>query len=153
MSDYSGPGIYEIVPVSAPGMNLNVWGGAQTPGTQLKLYPRTSSGRNTQFAIVASGGTQGKPEKGDREYLLIAVNSGLYIASNDDALVTTELRSPTDGTIRWRLQHAGNGAFYINNAGTGKQLNVRGGAKETGTEIIVYSPTEAGNSQFFLKAV
>jgi len=35
-----------------------------------------------QFEIVAAGGTQGKPEKGDREYHLIAVNSGLYVTSN-----------------------------------------------------------------------
>ncbi|KAH6642393.1 ricin B lectin domain-containing protein [Boeremia exigua] len=153
MSDYSGSGVYELVPMNAQDMSLNVWGGAQSPGTQVKLYPRTASARNTQFAIVAAGGTQGKAEKGDREYLIIACNSGLYVAANDAMQVTTELRSPLDLSVRWKLQHAGNGAFYINNVGTGKQLNVRGGYKESGTEIITYMLTENGNAQFVLKAL
>jgi len=37
MSDYSGPGLYEIVPNYAQDMSLNVWGGAKTAGTQVKL--------------------------------------------------------------------------------------------------------------------
>lgn len=44
--------------------------------------PRTTAAKNTHFAIVAAGGTQGKPEKGDREYFIIAVHSGLYVAAN-----------------------------------------------------------------------
>ncbi|KAF2627068.1 hypothetical protein BU25DRAFT_393664 [Macroventuria anomochaeta] len=153
MSDYTGPGIYEILPKHAQDMSLNVWAGANTAGTQVKLYSRTPGARNSQFAIVAAGGTQGKPEKGDREYHIIAVNSGLYVASNDAIQVTTELRSPLEASIRWKLQHAGNGAFYINSVVTGKQLNVRGGGKESGTEIITYPPTEGANSQFLLKSV
>lgn len=49
---------------------------------QAVCSPRTPGAKNTQFVIVAAGGTQGKPEKGDREYLIIAVNSGLYVAAN-----------------------------------------------------------------------
>ncbi|KAF1923731.1 uncharacterized protein M421DRAFT_74449 [Didymella exigua CBS 183.55] len=145
MSDYSGPGTYTIHPKHAPNMSLDVWGGATSAGTPLKLYERVPGAKNHQFAIVAAGGTQGKPETGDREYLIIAVNSGLY--------VTTELRSPLDPSIRWKLRHTGNGCFYIDNVGTAKQLNVRGSGQGNGTEIITYAPFEAENSQFLLKAI
>jgi len=37
MSDYSGPGVYEIIPKHAQDMSLNVWGGASTSGTSVKL--------------------------------------------------------------------------------------------------------------------
>ncbi|KAL1653698.1 hypothetical protein SLS61_003846 [Didymella pomorum] len=152
MSDYSGDGVYEILPKHAQDMRLKVWGGASTAGTPIKLYPCTSGAKNTQFVIVAAGSTQGKPEKGDCEYLIIAVDSGLYVAANDAIQVTTELRSPLDLSIRWKLRHARNGAFYIENVGTGKQLNVRGAGKETGMEVITYAPTEsAENAQFILK--
>jgi hypothetical protein len=94
--------------------------------------PCTPGAKNTQFVIVAAGSTQGKPEKGDCEYLIIAVDSGLYVAANgtsssfplayltnlhlityraDAIQVTTELRSPLDLSIRWKLRHARNGAF------------------------------------------
>jgi hypothetical protein len=36
-------------------------------------------GENSQFEIVAAGGTNGQAEKGDREYHIIAVHSGLYV--------------------------------------------------------------------------
>jgi len=37
MSDYTGPGLYEILPKYVPSMSLNVWGAATTAGTQVKL--------------------------------------------------------------------------------------------------------------------
>lgn len=37
MSDYTGPGNYEILPFDAQNMSLNVWGGATTAGTAIKL--------------------------------------------------------------------------------------------------------------------
>lgn len=37
MSDYSGAGTYMIHPKHAPNMSLDVWGGATTAGTPLKL--------------------------------------------------------------------------------------------------------------------
>lgn len=37
MSDYTGPGIYEILPKYVPEMSVNVWGGATTAGTSVKL--------------------------------------------------------------------------------------------------------------------
>jgi hypothetical protein len=37
MSDYTGPGIYEILPRYAQEMSLNVWGNAETAGTPVKL--------------------------------------------------------------------------------------------------------------------
>lgn len=43
---------------------------------------RTPAAENTHFAIVAAGGTRGNPEKGDREYHIIAVNSGLYVSAS-----------------------------------------------------------------------
>ncbi|KNG45543.1 hypothetical protein DDE82_008313 [Stemphylium lycopersici] len=79
MSDYTGPGNYEILPFDAQNMSLNVWGGATTAGTAIKLYINTVDGR--------------------------------------------------------------------------KQLNVRGGDKKDGTEIITYEITDQVNTQFILKAV
>jgi hypothetical protein len=66
---------------------------------------------------VAAGGTNGKPEKGDREYHIISCNSGLYLTSNgkytapNSGLIKMELRKPLDGSIRWKIVHVGNGAF------------------------------------------
>lgn len=37
MSDYTGPGLYEIVPVVAQDKNLNVWTGTKDQGAQIKL--------------------------------------------------------------------------------------------------------------------
>jgi hypothetical protein len=37
MSDYSGPGIYNISPFHAPEMELDVWGGDTKEGAQVKL--------------------------------------------------------------------------------------------------------------------
>ncbi|KAF1364079.1 hypothetical protein EJ07DRAFT_162590 [Lizonia empirigonia] len=153
MSDYTGPGVYEILPKHAPEMSVNIWGGSTAAGTALKLYQRTPSAENTHFAIVAAGGTNGKPEKGDREYHIIAVNSGLYVSSNGTMKVTAELRSPLDGSIRWKFAPAGDGSFYITNVYSNKQLNVRGAGKESGTDIITYDFTNTDNAKFFFKVV
>ncbi|KAL7778163.1 hypothetical protein CFE70_004839 [Pyrenophora teres f. teres 0-1] len=123
MSDYSGPGLYEIIPQHAQKMSLNVW----------------------------AGGSSAKPEIGDREYHIIAGNSGLYLAYDDAGKVTVQLRAPLDTSIRWKLAYAGNGAFCVNGK---KQLNVRGGGKENGTEVITYDLSATSeNAQFILKAV
>jgi len=37
MSDYTGPGIYEILPKNAPEMSLNVWGGGTETGASVKI--------------------------------------------------------------------------------------------------------------------
>ncbi|CAE7033608.1 hypothetical protein P3342_007107 [Pyrenophora teres f. teres] len=154
MSDYSGPGLYEIIPQHAQKMSLNVWGGATTAGTAVKLYDRTPSAKNTHFEIVAAGGSSAKPEIGDREYHIIAGNSGLYLAYDDAGKVTVQLRAPLDTSIRWKLAYAGNGAFCINSVNGKKQLNVRGGGKENGTEVITYDLSATSeNAQFILKAV
>ncbi|RMZ70335.1 agglutinin ssa [Pyrenophora seminiperda CCB06] len=156
MSDYTGPGLYEILPIYAQTMSLNVWGNEKTAGTAVKLYNRTADAKNTHWEIVAAGGVNAKPESGDREYHIIAANSGLYLAMNtrENSGVTVELRAPLDPTIRWKLAYCRNGAFCINNVNNQKQLNVNGGAKAVGTEIISYdmSPTSE-NTQFVLKAV
>ncbi|KAI1546886.1 agglutinin ssa-like protein [Pyrenophora tritici-repentis] len=151
MSDYSGPGLYEIIPQHAQKMSVNVWGGATTAGTEVKLYDRTPTAKNTHFEIVAAGGTSAKPEIGDREYHIIAGNSGLYLACDDADKITVQLRAPLDASIRWKLAHVGNGAFCVNGK---KQLNVRGAGKENGTEMIMYDMSpKSENAQFILKAV
>ena len=153
MSDYTGPGMYEIIPYNAQNMSLNVWGGATKAGTQVKLYERSPKAQNTQFEFVAAGGEKAKPENGAREYHIIGANTGLYLAMNDSGNITMELRPPLDLSIRWRISHAGNGAFYINSADTKKavQLNVRGAGKTSGTELITYQYATAENVWFILK--
>lgn len=42
---------------------------------------KTPGAENHQFMIVEAGGPNGHPEKGDREYLIIAANSGLYLTA------------------------------------------------------------------------
>lgn len=37
MSDYTGPGIYEIIPHHAQTMSLNIWGGGPEVGTAVKI--------------------------------------------------------------------------------------------------------------------
>ncbi|EUC33404.1 hypothetical protein COCVIDRAFT_91994 [Bipolaris victoriae FI3] len=148
MSDYTGPGIYTISPFHAPEMELDIWKGEKKEGTQVKLYKKVPNASNHQFQIVCAGGVGGNPEKGDREYFIIPVNSGLYMTAH----VTTQLLPPKDSSIRWKLAHAGNGAYYINHVDGKKQLNVRGGAKEEGTELITYQMATAPNCQFILRA-
>ncbi|CAN9381618.1 unnamed protein product [Alternaria alternata] len=157
MSDYTGPGMYEILPKHAPEMSLNVWSAGKTAGTPIKLYPRTTKANNTHFEIVSAGGNRARPEQGDREYHIICANSGLYLCMNDaGGKITSEIRPPLDTAIRWNIAHTGNGTFAINNV-DGKmkqQLNVRGAGKESGTEVIAYGITDnAENAQFILKAV
>ncbi|USP74422.1 hypothetical protein yc1106_01696 [Curvularia clavata] len=152
MSDFTGPGIYTIVPFHAQDRELDVWGNATAAGTPLKLYKKTPGAPNHQFLIVDAGGANCHPEKGDREYLIIAVNSGLYLTAGAEGKgVTMELRAPKDGAIHWKLAHAGNGAFYINHASDSKQLNIRGGGKDEGTEVITYGLATSANCQFLLK--
>ncbi|CAN9203465.1 unnamed protein product [Alternaria alternata] len=157
MSDYTGPGMYEILPKHAPEMSLNVWGGATTAGTPIKLYPRTKQANNTHFEIVSAGGYYAQPEKGNREYHIICANSGLYLCMNDSGgKITQEIRPPLDNAVRWNIAYAGNGTFYINNVNGQKrqQINVRGAGKESGTEVISYAITDgAENAQFILRAV
>ncbi|KAI1516062.1 Ricin-type beta-trefoil lectin domain containing protein [Pyrenophora tritici-repentis] len=115
---------------------------------------RTPTAKNTHFEIVAAGGTSAKPEIGDREYHIIAGNSGLYLACDDADKITVQLRAPLDASIRWKLAHVGNGAFCINSVNGKKQLNVRGAGKENGTEMIMYDMSpKSENAQFILKAV
>ncbi|KAL1792889.1 hypothetical protein ACET3X_009396 [Alternaria dauci] len=157
MSDYTGPGMYEILPKHAPEMSLNVWGGATKAGTPIKLYQRTTGANNTHFEIVSAGGTSAMSEKGDREYHIICANSGLYLCMNDEGgKITSEIRPPLDTAIRWKIAYTGNGAYAINNASSKakQQLNVRGSGKDSGTEVISYTITDnAANAQFILKAV
>ncbi|KAI4948940.1 hypothetical protein J4E91_005402 [Alternaria rosae] len=155
MSDYTGPGLYEIIPKYVPSMSLNVWGAATTAGTQVKLYPRTKSANNTHFEIVAAGGIDGKAEKGDREYHIIAGNSGLYLTSaGPSQVIKTELRKPLDSSIRWKIVHCGNGAYRINNVDGKTQLNVSQVGKTSGTDLIGYQFSDgAENTEFLLMAV
>lgn len=37
MSDYTGPGVYEMVPCNAPERRVSVWGGGSASGTAVKL--------------------------------------------------------------------------------------------------------------------
>ncbi|KAI4666530.1 uncharacterized protein J4E79_002569 [Alternaria viburni] len=156
MSDYTGPGLYEILPRYAPEMSLNVWGAATKEGTQVKLYQRTKSANNTHFEIVAAGGTDAKPEKGDREYHIIAACSGLYLTSAGPkaGYIKTELRKPLDSTIRWKIVHCGNGSYRINNVDGKTQLNVAGGGKTSGTDMIGWQFSDGSeNTEFRLMAV
>ncbi|CAN9481835.1 unnamed protein product [Alternaria alternata] len=148
MSDYTGPGMYEILPKHAPEMSLNVWGATS---------PRTKEAKNTHFEIVSAGGYNAQPEKGDREYHIICANSGLYLCMNDSGgKITQEIRPPLDNAVRWKIAHTGNGTYTINNADGQKkqQLNVNGEGKDSGTDVISYAITNgAANAQFILKAV
>ncbi|KAG9185415.1 hypothetical protein G6011_07959 [Alternaria panax] len=138
-------------------MSLNVWGGATTVGTPIKLYERTPKANNTHFEIVSAGGYFARPEKGDRGYHIICANSGLYLCLNDPAgKITAKIRPPLDTAVRWNIAHVRNGAYAINNVNGDKklQLNVRGAGKESGTEVISYAITGgAENAQFILKPV
>lgn len=51
------------------------------------LPSQRENGANSRFEIVAAGGSNGKPENGDREYHIIAVNSGLYVTDNGKYIV------------------------------------------------------------------
>ncbi|EMD61508.1 hypothetical protein COCSADRAFT_96969, partial [Bipolaris sorokiniana ND90Pr] len=130
--------IYTISPFHAPEMELDIWKGEKKEDTQVELYKKTPNAPNHQFQIVYAGGVGGNPEKGDHEYFIIPVNSGLYVTAH----VTTQLLPPKDSSIRWKLAHAGN---VINHVDGKEQLNVRGGSKDERTKVITYqmatSPT------------
>jgi len=153
MSDYTGPGTYTIIPMNARDKSLNLWGGGNSkPGTQIKLYPKDPVSNNTVWEIAAAGGKNGQPESGDREYHILSVSSGLYVTCSETkaAVVTGEIKSCLDPSVRYKLQPAGNGAYYINCV-NGEQLNVKGGASTTGTDIISWSAETGANAQFILK--
>ncbi|KAF5851303.1 hypothetical protein GGP41_004111 [Bipolaris sorokiniana] len=145
-------------------MELDIWKGEKKEDTQVELYKKTPNAPNHQFQIVYAGGVGGNPEKGDHEYFIIPVNSGLYVTAHDTSkVVTTQLLPPKDSSIRWKLAHAGNVLFVvcrllsrdsliisilaeaINHVDGKEQLNVRGGSKDERTKVITYqmatSPT------------
>ena len=47
-----GGGIYELAPQNAPGLRLDVYGAATTPGTQIDVWSATG-GSNQKFLLVA----------------------------------------------------------------------------------------------------
>ncbi|KAJ9650276.1 hypothetical protein H2198_010411 [Neophaeococcomyces mojaviensis] len=154
MSDYTGPGLYEIVPVVAQDKNLNVWTGTKDQGAQIKLYRRNPSTENAQFEIVSAGGAWAQPEKGDREYHILVVHSGLYVTAGDEpGVITQELRSPLDGKVRWKIVGTGDGSYQINNVNGKVQFNVRGSGTSEGTELINYHLENGNNTKFLLKVI
>ncbi|KAG9001526.1 hypothetical protein FRB94_004677 [Tulasnella sp. JGI-2019a] len=157
MSNYTGPGIYMIIPMHSKEMCLDIWCGSTDPGTPVKLYNNgNSGGLNQTFEIVAAGGKGGNPEVGDREYHILGVNSGLMLCAPDNG--STEVcvmasRPVKNLSTRWTLVPLENGAFNIINAhASNAALSVRGGGRGSGTDLMI-APRSAGvlYQQFELK--
>lgn len=97
----------------------------------LFVSPKDPVSNNTVWEIAAAGGKNGQPESGDREYHILSVSSGLYVTCSGEsvllwythdevtrpfletkaAVVTGEIKSCLDPSVRYKLQPAGNGAY------------------------------------------
>ncbi|KAG9008184.1 hypothetical protein FRB93_006752, partial [Tulasnella sp. JGI-2019a] len=88
---------------------------------------------NQIWEIVAASGDFGDSEVGERQYHILAVNSGLMLCAPDNVsrgLCTVGSRSVRHPSTRWKIVSAGNGAFYIISAGSANlALNVNGPGK------------------------
>jgi hypothetical protein len=83
------------------------------------------------WEIAAAGGTNGQPETGNREYHILSVSCGLYVTclgesvllwythdevtrlflASNSAVVTGEIKSCLDPSVRYQIRPAGNGAY------------------------------------------
>ncbi|KFY07251.1 hypothetical protein V492_07322 [Pseudogymnoascus sp. VKM F-4246] len=153
MSDYTGPGVYEISPANALGKRVSAWGGATTSGTAVKLYSPAQA-ENLIWEIVAAGGERGDPETGNRQYHIIGVQSGLLLCAAQDGTdtdVTLSTRSVRHGSSRWEIIPAKNGYYQFASAlNRNKWLAVRGQLNADGTPLMTYAKTDAPHFQFKL---
>ncbi|KAF2137334.1 uncharacterized protein K452DRAFT_321883 [Aplosporella prunicola CBS 121167] len=157
MSDYTGPGIYEIVPRIATNKALNVWGGGNKAGTPVRLYPSRPTQENAKFEIVLAGGSSGDHEVGPRHYHILSYNSGLYLTApssqGQGKQVVMNIGPVADESLRWKLLPAGDGAFNVVSAKGDLHLNVEGSNTQDGANVIVWPRESFPNSQFYIKRV
>ncbi|KAG9023859.1 hypothetical protein FRB95_012391, partial [Tulasnella sp. JGI-2019a] len=130
MSDFSGPCVYMFIPTHAREMCMDAWGWT---GPAVKLCENYRKMENQIWEIVAASGDFGDSEVGERQYHILAVNSGLMLCAPDNVsrgLCTVGSRSVRHPSTRWKIVSAGNGAFYIISAGSANlALNVNGPGK------------------------
>ncbi|KAI1845370.1 hypothetical protein JX265_005232 [Neoarthrinium moseri] len=149
---FSGPGVYAIVPYQAPGLSMNSWGGHKEAGAVVRTYDRGDRDRPTpntlwQVAQVAGSGD-------NAEYLIINVLTGYFLtATGDKTITSTPQISPSDASCRWFIKSSrtnGYDVFVINNKLNGRgQLNVRGSATQSGTDIISYPIENTDNTKWY----
>ncbi|KAM0270841.1 hypothetical protein ACHAQH_009322 [Verticillium albo-atrum] len=154
MSDYSGPGIYDIIACNAPTRRVSVWGGGSTVGSDVKLY-HASQGQNMVWEIVAAGGTEGNPEMGDRQYHIIGVESGLMLCAAEngsDSQCKISTRNVRHGSCRWKMIPCGDGSYFFASVlNESKHLAVSGGSDTDGAMLMTYAKTDASHFKFKLK--
>ncbi|KAG9001536.1 hypothetical protein FRB94_004687 [Tulasnella sp. JGI-2019a] len=157
MSNFSGPGVYMVIPTNAKEMCLDVWGGGSNPGAPVRLDYNGMDRENQIWEVVAAGGDRGCPEVGvqDRQYHLLAVNSGLMLCAPVEGEMTgcvVATRSVRDPSTRWKISPAGNEAYYITSmAGTNLALSVQAGRRGRGEDLVVSPKVAQPYFQFELK--
>jgi len=159
MSEYTGPGVYELIPGNAPTKAVGV-SGESSIGAAVKLSPATPQSDNVLWEIVAAGGTNGEPvvgdpEVGDRQYHILAAGSGLMLCAAEDGsksncLIST--RSVRHPSCRWKMVPLQNGKYNFQNAlGANSWLAVKGAATADGSDVMTWTKEENPHFQFTLK--
>ncbi|KAG9000999.1 hypothetical protein FRB94_005023 [Tulasnella sp. JGI-2019a] len=150
MSDFTGPGVYMVIPTHARDMCVDAWG-----RKHVKIYDNARCQENQIWEIVAAGGDFGDPEVGDKQYHFLAVDSALVLCAPDNAakgICSLGSRSVRHPSTRWKIVSAGGGAFYIvSAAGANLALNVTGGGRNRGDDLVVTTRAADSHFQFELK--
>ncbi|MCJ1251248.1 hypothetical protein MMC30_008479 [Trapelia coarctata] len=151
MSDFTGPGVYSIIPRHADTQCINLWGGAATNGTGIKLYRKTPQADNSLWEIVEA-------RNNSNEYHIICYSTGTMICAAADgsgSVVTANTRAPKEPSTRWKLQAAknGSGAYLFESVvKPGDYLAVAGAGTAEGTDLMTWIKQDANHFQFFLRA-
>ncbi|KAI5921218.1 ricin B lectin domain-containing protein [Camillea tinctor] len=150
---FRGPGIYEILPLQAPTLSANSWGGGMEPGAVVKTYPRGDSSKDPdtnalwQLALVSGTGESA-------EYLIINIRTGYFITATADKTITsTPQISPKDPSCHWTIKSTptdGYDVYTINNKIHSRgQLNVRYGSTSPGADILSWPIENGDNSKWY----
>ncbi|KAM0704009.1 hypothetical protein Q7P35_008241 [Cladosporium inversicolor] len=155
MSNYTGPGLYVLLPQHAPGQVAAVNGANASSGAVVLTYNQSSHTNNLYWQIVHAGRD---------EYIFLNWETGLYMCSSvadgaNAGLVKGKLIAPSDETCRWKIipaldaqaSVANSGTYYIVSVKTGQVLNVQSASTGNLSSIITYTKSDASNSRWFIR--
>ncbi|KAB8255853.1 ricin B lectin domain-containing protein [Aspergillus pseudonomiae] len=145
MSDYTGPGVYQLVN-RASDTSLDLYAAGKADGTRIVGWKHIG-GNSQKWQIVHAG---------KDEYILVNAHSGTTAtATASKQKLSGTLASPVNKFVRWKIEAAKNGAYRFRSVALPDHLlDLGNGNKADDTPVWLW-PESAGaaRQEWYIKLV
>ncbi|KAJ5678565.1 uncharacterized protein N7477_004198 [Penicillium maclennaniae] len=149
MSDYTGPGLYQLLAAHAPNLAAAIEGESSTSGSRVMGWDKSSGGDHLKWVIAAAG---------NDEYFVLNYGSGLYMCTSADGKLGGQIVGNLIGAksklARWKIipTNNGSGAYYLESVDQPDQcLAFNKEGTSNGTLVVQWSKSAQKNCQVFIR--